>query len=142
MVIPSIDSCETRVLCVDDHRDIRTVLRMVIDAEQDMQCVGCLASADTLVDEARRTQADVVLLDATMPGKDPFEAMGELFADSPQTRTIIFSAWDDAEIIQRAIDAGAQGWVCKTDDPTMIVRATREVAAGETFFPTGPSQRP
>jgi DNA-binding NarL/FixJ family response regulator len=128
------NSIEIRVLCVDDHADIRNVLRMVIDAQDDMTCVGCLSSANTLVDEARRLHADIVLLDVSMPGKDPFEAILELTAGTPEIRTVVFSGWDDIDKIERATNAGASGWVSKDADPDTIIQATREVAAGETFF--------
>ena len=136
----------TRVLCVDDHRDIRRVLEMLIDAAADMQCVGCLGSADTLVEEVRRLQADVVLMDAIMPGKDPFVAVGELSAEHPDTGIIVFSAWDrDEVLIRRAKEAGARGWVSKDADPDTVLEALREVAAGGRYFDldtiTDPSSR-
>src|SRR5687767_2661687 len=87
-----------RVLCVDDMADVTAVMRLVIEAEVEikMECVGCLSSADHLVDEVDRIGgADVVLLDATMPGQNPFEAMSALARKFPQTRTIIFSGHND-----------------------------------------------
>lgn len=141
---PSATAMKIRVLFVDDNRDLSAVLRMVIDAEPDMRYVGSLVSADKLVAEVRRlcTQAPrpthdaatplVVILDATMPGKDPLEAMSELAAAFPQVRTIIYSGHDDPGFIERAIDAGAWGCVSKSDEPTAITRAVREVWAGRT----------
>jgi DNA-binding NarL/FixJ family response regulator len=135
MIAPFAGSQKTRVLCVDDHRDIRSVLSMIIDAEEDMECVGCLGSADTLIDEVGRVRPDVILLDATMPGKDPFAAITELASTVAQPRTILFTAWEEREIIDHAIAAGAQGWISKTADPEAIIRAVRQVAAGGLFFP-------
>jgi two-component system response regulator DesR len=139
---PSATATKIRVLFVDDNRDLSAVLGMVINAEPDMRCVGTLVSADKLVAEVRRfcTQAPrptpdaakplVVILDATMPGKDPLEAMSELAAAFPQVRTIIYSGHDDPGFIKRAVDAGAWGCVSKRDEPTAITRAVREVWAG------------
>lgn len=130
-----------RVLCVDDNRALTEVLRRVIDAQPDLRCVGCLASANDLLAEVRRlctspaqTPPDsatplVIILDATMPGKDPLEAVGELAAAFPQARTIIYSGHDDRWFIDRAIDAGAWGCVSKSDDPAAVTRAVRKVAA-------------
>jgi len=125
-----------RVLCVDNHPDITAILRMILDAQPDLQCVGCLSSADTLVEEASLLGADVVLLDATMPGKNPFEASRELAAASPRTGTIIFSGWDAADLFERAVKSGARGCVSKHEDTSAILQVVRDVAAGRTSFPS------
>ncbi len=124
-----------RVLCVDDSRDLTEALTMLLSCEHDMLCVGCLASADAVVEEVRRLKADVVIMDATMRGKNPFDAICELLAAVPQTRAIVFSAWEEAALLNKAVTAGASGLVCKTSDPETIVVAVREVAAGRKFFP-------
>ena len=128
-------SQKTRVLCVDDHRDIRAVMQLVIDAEPDMACVGCIASANTLMDDVSRLSPDIVLMDATMPGKDPFVALRELRDGGSPGRTIVFTAWDKAEIADRARGSGAHGWIVKTADPDVIVDVIRKIAAGGTYFP-------
>lgn len=134
-----ISATTIRVLCVDDSRDITAVLKMIVDAEPDMMCVGCLASADNLIAEARRLSTTpsnpsptplILVLDATMPGKDPLKAMRELTAALPWVRTIIYSGHCDQEFINRAFAAGARGCVSKSEDPEAITRAVREVAAG------------
>jgi DNA-binding NarL/FixJ family response regulator len=133
----------TRVLCVDDNHDMTAVMRMVIDAEPGMQCVGCLGSADKLRDEVRRLHAPpqghaplVILLDATMPGKSPFLAMTEVAAEFPDARTIIYSGHDDPAFIERALEAGAWDCISKRDDPEAIVRAVKEVVARDRLART------
>jgi len=124
----------TRVLCVDDNRDMNQVMQMLIDAEPLMRCVGCLNSADRLVEEVRMLskaaglQPLVILLDATMPGKDPLVAMAELRAEFPCVRTIIYSGYDDAEFLDRAAAAGAYCCVSKRDDPELVLGAVRKAA--------------
>jgi len=127
-----------RVVCVDDLSDITDVMRMMINAEAgDMEYVGSFSSANDLVGEVCRIDPspDVVILDASMPGKDSFEAMRELAASCPQVRTIIYSGYDSRDFTDRAFDAGAWGCVSKSGEPQEIVRAVREVAAGNTYFP-------
>jgi len=127
----------TRVLCVDDSPDMVAVMRMMIDAEPTMQCVGCLTSADNLVEEARRLSPppDVVILDATMPGKSPLASMSELAAQLPGIKTIIYSGYDDPEFVDQAIKAGAWACIAKRNNPDAILRAVREVAAGNRWSP-------
>lgn len=127
----------TRVLCVDDNPDMTFVLRMMINVEPTMRCVGCLASADHLIQKVRGLSPppDVVLLDATMPGKDPLDVMSEMVAEFPAIKTIVYSGHDDPAFVERFKNAGACGCVSKRDEPDTIVRAVREVAAGRAWWP-------
>jgi DNA-binding NarL/FixJ family response regulator len=102
-----------------------------------MECVGCLGSANDLVAEVRGRdpRPDVAVLDANMPGRDPMQAMKELTAEWPSTRTIIYSAHDGPAFISRARDAGAWGCVSKHAEPKELVRAVRDVAAGRPAWP-------
>ena len=120
-----------KVLCVDDNPDLGRLYRTVIDAQPGMKCVGCLDSADGLIGEVERTQPDVVLIDLTMPGRDPLDAIRELAAAHPQTRAIVFSGIDDAATVDRAVEAGAWGYVSKSRDIHSVVDAIRRVSSGE-----------
>lgn len=117
-----------RVACVDDHESIRSVMRLVIDSESDMKCVGCLSSCNDLVNEIRLLNPDVVLLDATMPGVNPLTAMADLKEKMPSVKTIIFSAHDNQSFIDSVMRAGAWGYISKNDEPALILRAVREAA--------------
>jgi CheY-like chemotaxis protein len=128
-----------RVLCVDASPDVAASMRMIIDAAPSMECVGCLASADHLVDEARRlTQPPlgpslVVLLDAAIPGKGSLETVHELAAELPAIRTVLFTSGNDSGLMVRAIKAGARGCISKGEDPGTILRAIREAAGGSAW---------
>jgi two-component system, NarL family, invasion response regulator UvrY len=125
----------TRVLCVDDRKDVADSLRLIISSEPTMQCVGCLASANDLVEQVQNCdpRPDVVILDATMPGKDPLVAIEELAVACPSTRAIVYSGRDDAALVRRAREKGAWAFVSKHDDPRALLRAVREVAAGKSL---------
>lgn len=122
------------VLCVDDSTDMTTMMQLILDSESDMHCLGCLKSADRLVAEVRTLMPDVVLLDASMAGKVPFDAMRELASEVPQVRTVVVSGHDDEAFVGAAMSAGAWGCVSKRDEPDTIVRAVREVAAGRFWL--------
>src|SRR5438128_2048971 len=117
----------TRVLVVDDNRDLTKALGMLFEAEKGIEWVGSLHCADSMIEETRRLQADVVVMDAFMVGKDPFTELAEMAQQLPHSRAIVFSASDDPEIWARATNAGAHGCVCKFADPDTIIRAVREV---------------
>lgn len=141
--VPISPNALTRVLCVDDFPDSTTTMRLSIESDPTMRCVGCLASADHLLEWVRRhaLSPDVVLLDASMPGKNPLEALRELDAAFPHIRTIILSGHDDAAFIDRVFAAGAWGYVSKGDEPDTVLQAVREVAKGNVWRPKRPHQR-
>ena len=77
----------------------------------------------------------IVVLDLTMPGRTPLEALGELSRTNPGVRTIVFTGHDDPSTITAAADAGAWGLVSKMGEPGDLIKAVRRVAAGEACFP-------
>ncbi len=129
------DESEIKVLCVDDNRDFADLMRLVIDGEPGLRCAGCLYSADELEAQIHVIQPHVVLLDASMPGKDPLEALRDLQSRDKSTRAIVCSGYDDRAFVDRVLRAGAWGCVSKQDEPKTIMHAVREVAAGRHYFP-------
>ncbi len=123
-----------RVLCVDDHATLVQGLQKQLEATRDIEFVGRLGSAEDLVAEAKRTNANVVVIDIEMPGPDPFEAMEDLHRQCPNTRAVVLSAYVRDHYIDAAVNAGAWGYLCKNDDPETIVDAIRKVSSGEFVF--------
>jgi two-component system, NarL family, response regulator NreC len=126
-----------RVLCVDDNRDIAMLLEMAINSAPGMASAGVLYRADGLLQEVEQKRPDVVLLDLSMPGEDPIAIAREMAARFPESRTIVFSAYDDQELIRQAADAGAMGYVRKGGNVPAILDAIRRVANGERLFDAG-----
>ena len=121
----------TRVLCVDDHAFLAAGLRSRIEVEPDLEFVGHLATAERLVNGVRERRADVVLLDIEMPGPDPFQAIRDLQRRCPEVRTVILSAYVRDAYFDAAVQAGAWGYLSKSDDPDAIMAGILEVARGE-----------
>jgi DNA-binding NarL/FixJ family response regulator len=130
----SESAAPTRVLCVDDNRDIVMLLEMAINSAPDMCSAGALYRADRLLEHVESSRPDVVLLDLSMPGEDPIAIARELANRWPETRTIVFSAYDDQEVLQQVVDAGASGYVRKGENVTAILDAIRRVMRGERLL--------
>lgn len=128
-----------RVLCVDDHAFLAEGLRSKLALERDMEFVGWLPDASHIVREVEERRADVVTLDIEMPGPDPFEAVEDLQRRCPDVKTIMLSAYVRDSYIDAAVEAGAWGYLSKSDDPDEIVTAIRTVVDGKFAF--GPSVR-
>ena len=126
-----------RVLCVDDHAFLAEGLRSKLALESDIEFLGWLPDASNLVQEVLERKADVVTLDIDMPGPDPFEAITDLQRRCPDARAIMLSAYVRDSYIDAAVDAGAWGYLSKSDDPDHIVSAIRAVVNGQFHF--GPS---
>lgn len=119
-----------RVLCVDDNALIIEALIVRLGMEPWLHVVKILDQADTLVEAAIASQADVVLLDVDMPGKDAFEAMADLVAGRPESRCIMLSGHVRTDLLDRAVAGGAWGYVSKTAGAEAILKAIRGVCDG------------
>lgn len=126
-----------RVLWVDDSPDLLRVYSKLVQRTPDMEMAGTLTSADDLAAESSRLKPDVIVLDLTMPGKNPLRALAELTALDPDARTIVFSGYDDEATVREAMQAGAWGLVSKMVDgsPGDVLGAIRRVSEGESCFP-------
>lgn len=119
------------VLCVDDNADVIEALRLLFEGEGGCEWAGALFSADELVEVARDRRPDIVLLDLDMSGRDPLEVVGELAVACPRVRVVILSNHVRRDLVNRAITAGAWGYVAKADGERAIVDAVRRAAQGE-----------
>jgi DNA-binding NarL/FixJ family response regulator len=122
----------TRVLIVDDHPVVLSGCRSLFASD-----------SSVIIDEATDARSghrayvsrkpDVTVIDIKLPDVSGFELMRRIRKDDPDAKIIMFSMNDDPAFVVRAIDLGAQGYVSKGDDPRMLVKAVRKVAAGINF---------
>lgn len=118
------------VLIVDDHAVVRQGLRTFLELQNDIEIVGEAANGLEAIDQARRTQPDIVLLDLLMPKMGGVEAIPHLTAACPQTRIIILTSFGEDDHVIPAIRAGAQGYLLKDIPPRELIQAVREAYAG------------
>jgi len=119
------------VLGVDDNAAIIDALRIKLARAGGFAWQGALSCADDLVETAIRLCPVLVLLDLDMPGKDPFAVLAELVEKCPDTKVVIFSGHVRSDLVHRAIDAGAWGYVSKNDGADDLISALRRIAVGE-----------
>jgi two-component system response regulator DesR len=130
-----VSTARIRVVCVDDCTRLTEAWARLFDQQPDLQMVATLTSADGLLEAAGKARPDVVLMDLTMEGRDPLEAMAELVRLNPDVRVIICSGHSDPALVDRVMDAGAWGYVGKAEEPDRIMDAIRRVAGGQTVMP-------
>jgi two-component system response regulator NreC len=122
-----------RVLIVDDHAVVRSGLRLLLDAEDDLEVVGEAGSAREAVFEARTANPDVILLDVVMPDQSGLEAIPTLLHEHPGAKILVLSMQDDPRYVREAFAAGASGYVLKEAADAEVVAAIREVARGGRY---------
>ncbi len=119
------------VLCVDDNAEIAAALELLFSRLPDFEWLGWLPAADHLVAEALERHPRLVLVDIDLPGTDPFRAIEELAERDPEVRAVMFSGHVRPELVDRALGAGAWGYVSKNDGEEELLSVLRQVAAGE-----------
>jgi len=122
-----------RVLIVDDHAVVRAGLRLLLDAEEDIETVGEAGDAREAIFEGRSTKPDVVLMDVVLGDKSGIDVTPEVIHEQPQARVLVLSMQDDPRYVREAFAAGAHGYVLKEAADTELVTAVREVARGRSY---------
>ncbi len=131
----AIGTARISVLIADDHRLFREALRVVLERECDV--VGEAASGEEAIALAARIRPDIVLLDVGMPGVGGLNAAHRLAKEAPSAKVVILSQHDDEEyVIEAMVDAGAAGYLVKTDAAAELLSALRAVAAGRRYLST------
>ena len=125
-----------RVLCVDDNQLLATAVERRLTMDRDLQWVGWVSDLNLLSDRVRSLKPDIVLLDIDMPGGDPLELLKSVSVEFPDTRVVIFSGYVRRDYVDRAIDAGAWGYVSKNAGVDELLSAIRQVNNGEFVLTT------
>ncbi|SCG37320.1 response regulator [Micromonospora humi] len=123
-----------RVLLVDDQHLIRAGLRMLCDAQPDLEVVGEADNGRDAVTLAARLRPDVVVMDLRMPGVDGISATSRILADRPATRIMVLTTFGDDDHLYPALTAGACGFLLKDAPPAELLDGVRRAAAGESPF--------
>ena len=131
-----------RVLIADDQALVRGGLRMILDAQPDIEVVGEAADGREALRAARELRPDVVLMDVRMPVMDGLEATRRLLADPPgPVRVVVLTTYDLDRYVYDALRAGASGFLLKTAPPRQLPPAIRDVMAGEAMLAPAVTQR-
>ncbi|MFI7461954.1 response regulator [Nonomuraea sp. NPDC049646] len=130
-----------RVLLADDQPLIRAGLRMVIDGTADVVVAGEAGTGAQAVQLTRRLRPDVVVMDIRMPGMDGIEATQAITAESPATRVIMLTTFDDDANVHAALRAGASGFLVKDMALEDILSAVHVVAAGDALIAPSVTRR-
>lgn len=124
-----------RVLSVDDHPLLREGIALIINYQSDMVLVSQASGGKEAIQQYREHQPDVTLMDLSMPDLSGIDALRAIRAEFPDARVIVLTTFAGDMEIQRAIGAGACGYLLKSIPPGELVQAIRQVRAGKKWVP-------
>jgi DNA-binding NarL/FixJ family response regulator len=130
-----------RVVVADDQEMVRVGFRLLLDRVEGVEVVGEAEDGARAVEEVRRLEPDVVLMDIRMPHLDGLAATREVLEHSRGTRVIILTTFDEDDYVYDALRAGASGFLLKSSPPERLVTAIRTVAAGEALLDPAVTRR-
>jgi DNA-binding NarL/FixJ family response regulator len=123
-----------RVLLADDHEVVRSGLRMVLEAQSDIEVVAEAGDGAQALEQALSGEIDLTVLDVSMPRMTGLQAAAELHRRRPELRILMLSMHDNEQYFFEALKAGASGYVLKTAANRDLVEACRACMRGEAFL--------
>src|SRR5215469_6911495 len=129
-----------KVLLADDHEIVRNGLRAVLHAQKDCEVVGEAADGRQAIALVKELNPDIVILDISMPLLNGLEATRQILKIRPQTKVLILTMHESDPLIRDVLDAGARGYILKTDAGRDLVTAVESLRRNKTFFTSRVSQ--
>lgn len=122
-----------RVILVDDHAMVRNGVRLMLSSAEDLAVVGEAGNAQEAMHLLKEVQADVALLDISMPGKNGLDLLKQLRGDYPRLAVLVLSTYSEEIYAVRALKLGAAGYLTKDSPTAVLVAAVRKAAAGGRY---------
>jgi DNA-binding NarL/FixJ family response regulator len=123
-----------RILLAEDHETVREGLRMIINAQADMEVIGEAGDGREAVARATELLPDIIVMDVSMPQLNGLKATEKLKAICPQVKVLTLTRHTDDGYLQQLMRAGASGYVLKQSPPTELLHAIRAVAGGGKYL--------
>lgn len=124
----------TTVAIVEDNAGICSELEHLISRVGDFTCVSVCRNAENALAKLPAAQPDVVIMDIDLPGRSGIECTAKLKGLLPKTQFLMFTIYDESDVVLKALEAGAIGYILKTAEPAEIIRAVREAKLGGAPF--------
>jgi len=126
-----------KVILVDDHAVVRAGFRMLLSAEADIDVIAEAERGEAACQLYLEQQPDVLVLDLSMPGIGGLETIRRICNRDSDARILVFSVHDEMVYVDRAMNAGAKGYITKNSAPEILVTAIQKIAAGEIYIEQG-----
>ena len=128
-------SYRCRVVLVDDHAVVRAGIKLLIEVTKRFEVVGEADNGEAAIERVAALRPDLVVMDIRMPGLDGIATTRRILDRHPDVRVLVFTAYDDPEYVEAAIEAGAMGCLSKRRARSDLVAALDMLASGRMTFP-------
>jgi DNA-binding NarL/FixJ family response regulator len=123
-----------RILLAEDHQTVREGIKLLVNAQPDMEVVGEAGDGELAIKEAAKLKPDVILMDITMPNLNGLRATKKLRSLDGGIKILTLTRHTDDGYLKQLLAAGASGYVLKQSAPTELINAIRTVAAGNAYL--------
>lgn len=125
---------ESRILIVDDHPIVRQGYAFIIGTESDLRVCGFASTEAEAIQQARVTKPDLVIIDITLENGSGIELLKRITKSFPNIKSLVVSAFDELLFAERALDAGASGYLNKHEATGVLLDAMRQVLSDEVYL--------
>jgi DNA-binding NarL/FixJ family response regulator len=123
-----------KILIADDHGIVRRGVHQVIATSTDITVAAEAANGAEVIDSLRQNLIDLLLLDMVMPGISGLDLIQRVRIEWPMLGVLVFSMHSEAQVVTRALNAGASGYISKNSDPELLLTGIRKIARGGRFI--------
>lgn len=123
-----------KVILVDDHAVVRAGFRMLLSTEDSIEVIAEAERGEAACQLYLEKQPDVMVLDLSMPGIGGLESIRRICNRDSSAKILVFSVHDEMVYVNRAMNAGAKGYISKNSAPAILVEAIQKIAAGEIYI--------
>ncbi|HEX3028825.1 MAG TPA: response regulator transcription factor [Clostridia bacterium] len=123
-----------RVLIADDHSMVRQGIKQILELEKDITVIAQASNGDEAIKMARECKPDIILMDINMPNTNGLQAIQELKQDKEPFKIIVLTIHEDREYLFKTLQMGAEGYILKDSEPSVLIEAIRNVNSGQSFI--------
>lgn len=123
-----------RILIADDHSMVRQGLKQILELEEDLTVVAQASNGSEAVKNVREYKPDIVLMDINMPTTNGLQAIKEIKEEKLSSKIIVLTIHEDREYLFKTVQMGAEGYVLKDAEPSVLIDAIRSVHQGQSYI--------
>ncbi len=124
-----------RIFIVDDNTNHSAGIRQLIEMENGMKVVGIATSGQEAIQKIGKVEADIILMDLNMPEMDGITTIEAILEQKPNIKILTLTGYDDPDLVFRAMQSGAKGYILKTMVTSQLRQAILDIAQGKVFLP-------
>jgi len=124
-----------KIFVVDDNTNHSAGIRQLVEMEPDMKVVGVATSGQEAIQKMSKIDVDIILMDLNMPEMDGISTIEKLLEQKPNLKILTLTGYDDPDLVFRAMQGGAKGYILKTMVTSQLRQAILDIAQGKIFLP-------